>query len=68
MCSIHVRNDELRFGQGDLQDGLAATNSSNDPILIAVPATDDKKIEVYRFPDEKLNFVAPRPQLADTGA
>ncbi|KAF2129470.1 WD40 repeat-like protein [Dothidotthia symphoricarpi CBS 119687] len=41
--------------------------TSDDSILVAVPARDDKKMEVYRFPDEKLRFVVPRVQPTDTG-
>ncbi|OAL54432.1 WD40 repeat-like protein [Pyrenochaeta sp. DS3sAY3a] len=36
-------------------------------IFIAVPARDDKKIEVYQFPEEKLRYVVPRAQSTDTG-
>jgi hypothetical protein len=39
----------------------------HDSILVAVPARDDKKVEVYRFPDESLVHVVPRVQLTDTG-
>ncbi|KAF2275558.1 WD40 repeat-like protein [Westerdykella ornata] len=38
-----------------------------DSILVAVPARDDKKIEVYRFPEEKLVYVVPQVQPTDTG-
>ncbi|KAJ4366034.1 Astra associated protein 1 Asa1 [Ascochyta clinopodiicola] len=36
-------------------------------ILVAVPARDDKKVEVYQFPDERLKHVVPRAQSKDTG-
>ncbi|KAJ4986294.1 Dihydroxyacetone phosphate acyltransferase [Stagonosporopsis vannaccii] len=36
-------------------------------IMIAVPARDDKKAEVYQFPEEKLRYVVPRAQPKDTG-
>ncbi|KAF2645371.1 WD40 repeat-like protein [Massarina eburnea CBS 473.64] len=36
-------------------------------VLIAVPARDDKKVEVYRFPDEKLAYVVSRVEPKDTG-
>ncbi|KAF2703225.1 WD40 repeat-like protein [Pleomassaria siparia CBS 279.74] len=36
-------------------------------ILVAVPSTDDKKIDVYQFPDQKLVSIIPRVQSTDTG-
>jgi WD40 repeat protein len=45
----------------------ALTASSSNSILIAVPSRDDKKIEVYQFPDEKLVSFVPRVQTTDTG-
>lgn len=36
-------------------------------ILVAVPSRDDKKAEVYQFPEEKLRYVVPRAQSKDTG-
>jgi hypothetical protein len=45
----------------------ASLSRLSEPILVAVPARDDKKIEVYRFPDEKLTCVVPRVQTTDTG-
>lgn len=36
-------------------------------VLVAVPARDDKKVEVYQFPEEKLRYVVPRAQSKDTG-
>ncbi|KAF1955870.1 WD40 repeat-like protein [Byssothecium circinans] len=40
---------------------------SDDSILIAVPARDDKKIEIYQYPDEKLAYIVPKFQPKDTG-
>lgn len=39
----------------------------HDSVLVAVPARDDNKIEIYRFPDEKLISVVPRVQNTETG-
>ena len=44
-------------------DTLAARRS----ILVATPATDDKKINVYQFPEEKLRYIIPSATTADTG-
>jgi hypothetical protein len=61
---------------------LKATDSHQDPrseldaaetveaeasILVATPGTDDKKIHVYRFPEEQLTHVVPIVPLTDTG-
>jgi hypothetical protein len=47
----------------DRQPELANEKS----VLIAVPARDDKKIEIYQFPEEKLKCAVPRVQGTDTG-
>jgi len=36
-------------------------------ILVATPSTDDKKINVYQLPDEKLRYVVPKALTTDTG-
>ena len=43
------------------------SNEEGASIFIAVPARDDKKAEVYQFPEEKLRYVVPRAQAKDTG-
>jgi hypothetical protein len=50
---------------GDQED--ASSPGPRDSILVAVPGRDDKKIEVYRFPDEKLLHIVPKVQITDTG-
>jgi hypothetical protein len=40
---------------------------AKEPILIATPAADDKKINVYQFPDERLRYIVPKVSSADTG-
>jgi hypothetical protein len=40
---------------------------SNGPILVATPSTDDKKINIYQLPDEKLKYVVPKASTSDTG-
>jgi hypothetical protein len=44
-----------------------AKTASSDSILVAVPGRDDKKLEVYQFPHEKLRCVVPRALSTDTG-
>lgn len=43
------------------------TAGSSEPIYVAVPGRDDRKAEVYQFPDEKLICVVPRIESSDTG-
>ncbi|XPS99793.1 Astra associated protein 1 Asa1 [Ascochyta lentis] len=52
-----------------MSNGPAADNEPRpvSSILVAVPARDDKKAEVYQFPDERLRYVVPRAQSKDTG-
>jgi hypothetical protein len=45
-----------------------STLPERESILIATPATDDKKINVYRLPQETLRYVVPRASTTDTGA
>ena len=68
VCNVHAVNNERRLGQPGSKHSPVSSSTSNEPILIAVPARDDRKIEVYQFPEEKLSFIVPRPQSADTGA
>ncbi|PVI02526.1 WD40 repeat-like protein [Periconia macrospinosa] len=42
-------------------------NTQDESVLIAVPARDDKKVEVYQFPQEKLICVVPKVESKDTG-
>jgi hypothetical protein len=51
----------------EMQNISDSTKATQDSILIATPATDDKKINVYRLPDEKLRYVVPRTSTGDTG-
>jgi hypothetical protein len=51
----------------EVQDVSDSTKAKQGSILIATPATDDKKINVYRLPDEKLRYVVPRTSTGDTG-
>lgn len=41
--------------------------SSSNAILVATPSTDDKKINIYQFPDEKLKYVVPKISTTDSG-
>jgi hypothetical protein len=45
----------------------AETADAETSILVATPGTDDKKINVYRFPHEQLTHVVPIIPVTDTG-
>jgi hypothetical protein len=51
-------------GPGTTEQSIVTTRES---ILVATPATDDKKINVYQLPEEKLKYVVPRTSTTDTG-
>jgi hypothetical protein len=51
----------MRRTTGEPRSGI------NDAILIATVSTDDKKINVYQFPEEKLKYVVPQIPTTDTG-
>lgn len=65
MCYAHVQG-QVHAGKTNaaVQSVLNEVNSS---ILVAVPARDDKKAEIYQFPEERLKYVVPRAQSKDTG-
>jgi hypothetical protein len=51
-----------------MKDGFSKSSvPASDSILVAVPATDDKMIDVYRFPGEQLKVKIPRAQPIETG-
>lgn len=55
---------------GDNNTNVEARSKASEKhasILVAVPARDDKKVEVYQFPEEVLKYVVPRAQSKDTG-
>jgi hypothetical protein len=45
----------------------AETAKAETSILVATPSTDDKKINIYRFPEEQLTHVVPIVPMTDTG-
>ena len=48
--------------------GVASLSTASDePIYVAVPGRDDKKADVYQFPDEKLICVVPSITTSETG-
>lgn len=59
--------DKQQLIKASWTERSAPETLSSEPVLIAVPARDDKKIEVYQFPDERLKFIVPRAQSTDTG-
>lgn len=45
----------------------APSPSLTKSIYIAVPGRDDKKAEIYQFPEEKLICVVPKIETSETG-
>lgn len=69
-CAFSMCYEENAVGERSSErvlNELKASEQYYDAILIAVPSTDDKKIDVYGMPDEKLRFVVPKVQPIDTG-
>jgi len=52
---------------GPNDDPGKAVGASSDAVLVATPSTDDKKINIYQFPDEKLKYVVPKISTTDSG-
>ena len=44
-----------------------ATAGSTDSILVAVPATDEKNVVIWQFPDELAKVVVTRVKTVETG-
>lgn len=65
MC--YVPQTELHSLDDAEKDTQSGSDKQHASVLIAVPARDDKKAEVYQFPEEKLRYVVPRAQVKDTG-
>lgn len=66
MCYVHAQT-ETSDGHDTIERPRSPSSSTHAAILVAVPARDDKKAEVYQFPDERLKYVVPRAQSKDTG-
>lgn len=66
MCHESPQAD-LHISEDTKYDAQSRSKKNYASVLIAVPARDDKKAEVYQFPEEKLRYVVPRAQAKDTG-
>ncbi|KAF2813097.1 WD40 repeat-like protein [Mytilinidion resinicola] len=53
--------DQSVAGQGDTKD------STTGSILVAVPGTDDKKVDIFQLPSEQRIHTVPRVISSDTG-
>jgi hypothetical protein len=68
MCYQHPRQKVVQTMIERMEDGFSKSSvPASDSILVAVPATDDKMIDVYRFPGEQLKVKIPRAQPIETG-
>ncbi|KAF1927893.1 WD40 repeat-like protein [Didymella exigua CBS 183.55] len=66
MCYASVQA-ELHGSDDAERDTQSRPEKTHASVLIVVPARDDKKAEVYQFPEEKLSCVVPHAQTKDTG-
>lgn len=66
MCYVH-NQEEMPDGHVTNDRPRSASTRAQAAVFVAVPARDDKKAEVYQFPDERLKYVVPRAQSKDTG-
>lgn len=66
MCYAPAQK-EAHAHQGIDAETQFRSQNTQSSILVAVPARDDKKAEVYQFPEERLKYVVPRAQSKDTG-
>jgi hypothetical protein len=60
-CAFSMCYEHEQYGTGSCK------RLSDDSILIATPSTDDEKINIYQFPDEKLKYVVPKVSKSTTG-
>ncbi|KAH7116015.1 WD40-repeat-containing domain protein [Dendryphion nanum] len=67
MCHENAAENSQQNNRIGTLQGPASFTRISHAILVAAPARDDHKIEVYQFPDEKLVYVVPRVQTIDTG-
>lgn len=67
MCYATVIEGESSDCQDADDEAPSGPENTVASILVAVPSRDDKKAEVYQFPEEKLRYVVPRAQSKDTG-
>jgi WD40 repeat protein len=66
-CAFSMCYEQPAFAIQPSNNQDASSTSPSHSILVAVPSRDDKKIEVYQFPDERLVSFVPRVQTTDTG-
>ncbi|KAI8942707.1 hypothetical protein NX059_000755 [Plenodomus lindquistii] len=67
MCHKYTPGQTRQTNDRPKVDKPLPTAQPIGSVLIAVPARDDKKVEVYQFPEERLRFVVPGAQSKDTG-
>ncbi|KAH8728698.1 WD40-repeat-containing domain protein [Phaeosphaeriaceae sp. PMI808] len=70
-CSFSMCYEQMILKTAQSPDNLDSkiqpTLATAESILVATPATNDKKINVYQFPEEKLKYIVPNATTADTG-
>lgn len=53
--------------QGTINEQATARHSATNSILVAVPATEDKKVDIFQIPSEQRIYTVPRVPSTDTG-
>ena len=53
--------------QGTINEQATAHHGTTNSILVAVPATEDKKVDIFQIPSEQRIYTVPRVPSTDTG-
>ena len=53
--------------QGTINEQATAHHGATNSILVAVPATEDKKVDIFQIPSEQRIYTVPRIPSTDTG-
>ncbi|OCK78945.1 ASTRA-associated protein 1 [Lepidopterella palustris CBS 459.81] len=66
MCPERASSSPAQLKHVSSQEDDAKSVVS-DSILVAVPATEDKQVDIFQLPSERRLYTAPRVQPIDTG-
>ena len=50
-----------------MNEQATAHHGATNSILVAVPATEDKKVDIFQIPSEQRIYTVPRVSSTDTG-
>lgn len=66
MCSETPASQPLHK-QGTINEQATAHHDATNSIIVAVPATEDKKVDIFQIPSEQRIYTVPRVPSTDTG-